>query len=277
MSFEYTTPAIIKCKLDEFMEMIDQFQDELSKKTHHIMRVGNNYPTILLHIAGKSILTTREILILCANGHPDGALSLSRNLYEQMMIVEFFELHRNDANFQEYIDDFFLSYAAQRNKCLRGIAEYIPEEESEKLKEEYEEIKQRANKDVKGEYWWTGFSNFSKLIKYIIQNQTDVNIRQLLVLHYARYKRACISLHASCMGNSNRIGKYTGFEVIDTSPTVYGHSTPLEFATISLITIIGFVCASFQIDSSKFLKPLNELAVYYQSQEKEDYERELVE
>lgn len=86
MSFEYTTPAITKWKLDDFMEVIDQFNDALADNTHHKICIGHDYQTILVHIAGKSILTTKEILTLCAHGYPDGALSLGRNLYEQMMI-----------------------------------------------------------------------------------------------------------------------------------------------------------------------------------------------
>ena len=83
MSFEYITPAIEKWKLNDFMEIIDGFEDVLADTTHHKMYVGNNYQTLLLHLAGKSILTSREIITLCALGYPDGALSLGRNLYER--------------------------------------------------------------------------------------------------------------------------------------------------------------------------------------------------
>ena len=110
MGFEYVTPAITRWKLDEFVKVIDEFEEELSDKVHHKMCVKNDYNTILLHIAGKSLITTREILTLCSFGYTDGALSLGRNLYEQMIIVGFFEIHKKDKNFQDYIADFFLSY-----------------------------------------------------------------------------------------------------------------------------------------------------------------------
>ena len=270
MGFEYTTPAIIKWELEKFMEIVDQFEDELADNTHHQMCVGNNYQTILLHIAGKSILTTREILTLCAHGYPDGALSLGRNLYEQMIIVAFFEMHKNDSDFQEYVDDFFLSYEVQRNKCLRDIAKYIPEEANDDLVKEYETLKNRANSEIKRDYWWTRCGTFSNLVCHVMEKQTDEKMNQFLGIHYARYKRACISLHASCMGNSNRIGNESGFEVVDTSPTLYGHSTSLLYVAISLIYIMGIVCETFKIDNVKYLKPLNELAIYYQNQEPKD-------
>ena len=97
MGFDYSTPAIIKWRLDDFMKIVDEFESAFADTVHHKTCVGQNYETILLHIVGKSLVTTREILTLCAHGYPDGALSLGRNLYEQMMIVSFFELHKNDS------------------------------------------------------------------------------------------------------------------------------------------------------------------------------------
>lgn len=270
MSFEYTTPTIEKWKLDMFMTAVDQFEDDLAEKTHHKIIVGNDYQTILLHIAGKSILTIREILTLCAHGYPDGALSLGRNLYEQMMIIAFFEMHKEDEDFCKYVQNFFLSSDVQRNKCLRDIEKYIPDDERENLLIEYYELKNRANCKLKGDYWWAQCNSFSDLVSCIMNEQTDEKMKQFLGIQYARYKRACISLHASCMGNSNRLGNDTGLEVIDTSPTVYCHSTPLIYAVVSLISIIGFVCSTFELDNAKYLNPLNELAVFYQREERED-------
>ena len=269
MSFEYTTPAIVKWKLDDFMDAIDQFEDSLARKTHHQMFVGKDYQTILIHISGKSILTARELLTLCAHGYPDGALSLGRNLYEQMMIVAFFETHKNDIDFQEYVDDFFLSYEVQRNKCLRNITKYLSDVAND-LDSEKERLKKQTKQQIKSDYWWARCDNFSHLVDCVVKAQADDDIRQFLGVHYARYKRACLSLHASCIGNSNRIGHATGFEVVDTSPTEYGHSGPLIFAAISLISITGFISAAFQIDNTKSLKQLNELAIFYQEQETKD-------
>ena len=273
MSFEYITLAIEKWKLNDFMEIIDRFEDVLADTTHHKIYVGNNYQTLLLHLAGKSILTSREIITLCALGYPDGALSLGRNLYEQMIIVAFFEMHKGDADFHNYVDDFFLSYEVQRNKCLRDVAKYIPDDNIDNLNNEYEELKNRTIHKIKGDYWWSGCNSFTDLISHVMQEQTEEKAKRFLGVHYARYKRACVSLHASCMGNSSRIGHYEGFEVVDTSSSMCGQSSPLVYSAISLISIIGFVCACFQIDSEKYIKPLNELAIYYQKQEYEDTQK----
>lgn len=269
MSFEYTTPVITMWRLDEFLDSINEFENHLADKVQDKEFESNSYEMALLHISGKSIVTAREVLTLCAHGYPDGALSLARNLYEQMMIVAFFNSHKKDEEFQDYIDDYCLNYEVQRNKSLRHISKYVPDN-NEKLVKEYEEIKNHAKHKIKGDYWWANCTSFSELISNIMCNQEDKKFHQYLGIHYARYKRACVSLHASCMGNSMRLGSTSGFNVIDTSPTEYGHSSPLIFAVVSLIYIIGCICNCFQIDATEILKSLNELAVYYQSNEQED-------
>lgn len=87
------------------------------------------------------MVTAREILTLCAHGYPDGALSLGRNLYEQMIVISFFEMHKDDVDFQEYVDDFFLNYEVQRNKCFRDIDRYIPDDGRTALEVEWENLK----------------------------------------------------------------------------------------------------------------------------------------
>ncbi len=272
MSFEYTTPVITKWKLDEFFDTINEFENLLADKVQDNEFESNSYEMALLHISGKSIVTAREVLTLCAHGYPDGALSLARNLYEQMMTVAFFESCKKQQDFQDYVDDYYLNYEVQRNKSLRHISEYVPDDNYEELVKEYEEIKKRAKHKIKGDYWWANCTSFSELISKIMRKQEDKEFHQYLGIHYARYKRACVSLHASCMGNSIRLGSTFGFNVVDTAPTEYGHTMPLVFALVSLIYIFGCVCALFKIDSANILKSLNELTVFYQSNEQEDKE-----
>ncbi len=270
MSFGYNTPAITKWRLDDFMKVINSFENAFAETVNHKMQIDHNYENILLYIVGKSLVTARGILTLCAHGYSDGALSLGRNLYEQMIIVLFFEMHKNDVDFQTYVDDFFLSYDVQRNKCLRDIGKYVPEKNNVALITDRESLKQHANREIKGDYWWTGYNTFSKLVDHVMISQTDNDFRKFFGIHYMRYKRACISLHAGCMGNSVRIGSNANFNVVDTSPSLYGQSTPLIYLTISLICIVRVVCTTFQIDYTEYLKALNELAVFYQKQESED-------
>lgn len=270
MSFEYSTLAITKWNLDDLLEIIDTFENVFSDAVHHKLTIKKDYNTILLHIAGKTLVTTRELVTLCAHGYSDGALSLGRNLYEQLMIVFFLEMHKNDSDFQDYVDDFFLSYEVQRNKCLRNIDKYIPDGNISNLNDEFEELKKRAKRKITNDYWWTGCATFSDLVSCVMADQTDPKLRIFFGKHYATYKRACISLHAGCMGNSIRIGSDAESNVVDTSPSMYGQSTPLVFAVTSLIGLIGTICSNFNIDGEYCLNGLNKLLLDYQQREKED-------
>lgn len=272
MGFEFTTPAIEKWQLDEFMSVIDEFEDAVADTVNHKFYTGNSYQMILLHIIGKVLLTSREVLSLCALGYPDGALSLARNIYEQMVIVSFFELHRNDAEFQSYVDDFFLSYEMQRNKMLQVCETHFPEGEMENLRIEKEKIKTKTKRNIHKDYGWSGLDNFAHLAESIINHEQDEDWHRFLGTQYIRYKRACLSLHAGCMGNMMRIGHDTGYGKVDTSPTLYGQSTPLVYMASSLILIVGVSCREFELDSKKNLERLNRLAITYQSQEECDVE-----
>ena len=46
---------------------------------------------LILNCTGKSLLTLCELILLCKNGFPDGALGLARNLFEQFIIISVFE------------------------------------------------------------------------------------------------------------------------------------------------------------------------------------------
>ena len=89
------------------------------------LKFSHNYKSLLFFMAGKSVVTMKEILCLVQCGYPEGALSLARNLYEQFVIAEFFHSHKANGNFQDYIDDFFADYEIQRNKLLLFSAEYV--------------------------------------------------------------------------------------------------------------------------------------------------------
>ena len=81
------------------------------------------------------------------------------------------------------------------------------------------------------------------------------------------YKRACLSLHSSCLGNSIRVGIDLPFNVIDTSPRIEGHGYVLYFATKSLILILGVACGLLNIEFGDYERKLDELISFYNTAE----------
>ena len=268
MALSYSTEVSKKWKLHELDEIIDSFEKEVYDyvETHKIYE-NCDYPNALLELCGKAIVTFREIITLISFGYPDGALSLARNLYEQMIFLCFFENRRNEEQFQDIIDDYYLNGAIKE----KMEAEYLYEHCSEnvvllqQVKEQIGELKQKAHrKPVKGDYWWAGVDSFAALVEKVRKEQLADAPEFVLFLHklHLVYKQACLMLHASSIGNAVRLGEKTK-NCVSTAPVKKGHGTPLWFATTSLICIVGVMCSNFGIDYSKYKETLNNLAMEF--------------
>lgn len=231
-------------------------------RVQHI-KTGNDYLNILLFAFGKSIMTMREIICLSTFGFPDGALSLARNIYEEFIVVSFFEKHRQDSDFQNYVDDYHLDYNIQRNKALKYEAAHF--DNSTVLKEIENETTKTAShrKITKQDFWWTGKGSFANVVEDIQNSETNPTVKTFLArLHFA-YKRACASIHASCLGNALRLGVDNNYIGIDNSPKINGHELPLYLATCAFILIVSITCKELQLDDKYMNKELNDLAAFY--------------
>ena len=269
MNCEHTNFIISKWKINEFEEIIREFHDNLSEITHHKVNIDDDYSTMLLHIVGKSILVSREVLTLCAHGYSDGAFSLGRNLYEQMVMLLYLNKHEQNDDFQRIINDLVLSYEYKRYKYLKDSCEYLPEIDKSEFDNALETFRKQTSTKISGDYWWANCANFAQLVQSVMQTKKNDKEYMFLGLQYARYKRACIALHAGCLGNVDRIGSDVGWGVIDTSPSVNRQGAPLMFAVVSMIYIIGSIGTHFRMDISKYVNRLNALAKFYQLKERE--------
>ena len=165
MEIDYYKENIEKWRLEELLTAINTFEEEFSTAVNQKGLNEENYQTILVNICGKTLVTSREVITLCANGYPDGALSLARNVFEQMIIVAFFEQRKDNSDFIEIVDKYFKNYTIQRNRILEDICGLQNDckkrrEYSKKIKE----FKVDNNIKVLTDYWWSGYASFSKLV-----------------------------------------------------------------------------------------------------------------
>ncbi|MCM1236001.1 MAG: DUF5677 domain-containing protein [Ruminococcus flavefaciens] len=218
-------------------------------------------------MAGKSILSMKEILCLIQCGYPEGALSLARNLYEQFVIADFFHTHRADGSFQDYIDDFFADYEIQQNKLLLFSAEHVENDIAAKQQAEQRiaKIRSNAHSKKKRDYWWANKDTFNDMAIDLIKRQTNPDFRKFTAMYHMIYKRACVSLHASCAGNILRLGDDSEFLGVDNRPRENGHSVPLLLGVYSFLCVTGIVCEEFEIDHADWKLRLNNLLIYYNS------------
>lgn len=266
MALDVYTECTKLWKLDNLSLIVDSVESYIADavRAQHI-KTGNNYLNILLFSFGKSVMTMREVICLSTFGFPDGALSLARNIYEEFIIVSFFEKHRQDSDFQNYVDDYHLDYNIQRNKSLRYEAAHFDNGTSlEEIDDETAKAKSVSHREItRQDFWWTGKGTFAKVVEDIQNSENDPNIKTFLSrLHFA-YKRACASIHASCLGNVLRLGVDNNYIGIDNSPKTNGHELPLYLATCAFILIVSITCKELQLDDKYMNKELNDLAAFY--------------
>lgn len=264
MPFGYTTEPIRKWRLNEFLDIIDSFEDELNAYVNNkVIPDVADYMNVVLNMCGKVFVTIREILTLCAHGYADGAMALSRNLFEQFVTLIFFESMRADDGFPEIVKDYYLDYDIQQSKAYKDYYKLRKSEKVKQYEQELKSLKQKASHKVSGVYWWTGRSNFADLVTFIYCNTEDEFSKNLLSDLAFSYKRACISIHACSLGNKLRLGNHHESNVIDTAPTIEGQPYVLWFAIASIIYILGITCNVTGIDFQISKEKLNELCAFY--------------
>lgn len=270
MALLFQSPRTEKWRLHELGAILDSIEDEIEVAIgRNQVKTGHNFQNLILRSAGKSIVNMREIITLVACGYPDGALSLSRNLFEQLIILVFFEGKRSSSDFNNYVEDFFTDYDIQRiNALIYECKKCIPDnaEGLTTLNEQLAKAKEKRHSQKGGTYWWSGHSTFYNLTESVIESQPQDAQRFLHVL-YLHYKRACIALHASCMGNELRLGTDPDFVGISTVQTEKGHGMPLWFATTSLNYILSCTFTTLELEYQKYEDVLFDLISFYREKE----------
>lgn len=256
-----------KYKLLEFNELLNKCEEKICNQIskYKIMESIDNH-NFLLYTIGKSFVTTRELIVLCWAGYPDGALSLARNIFEQFIIVAYVEDKRKMQGFGDLLERYNDDYLVQRAKALKFESQYvnINMRNTKNYEASIQKIKTKYKIDHRlGDYWWTEEKgmNFGKICDYVAKEnesmETFIRLMQLI------YKRACLSLHSSCMGNRIRLG--SDISGIDMGPWGNGQENALFLTASSLIYIVGTTFSCLNIDDKSELGLLNDLAGYYRS------------
>lgn len=267
MHLQLSQDCINKWRLEELDQFIVEFNNYVADAINNSkIEFKTDYTNIVINIAGKSLLVMREILFLAAAGYPDGALSLSRNLYEQFIILAFFESEKAHKEFPSLIINYFLDYKKRTQHDYKYEFQLNNENAlSEDTKNDSDDIIKSTHSKQRGDYWWTGQTSFRKLIEHVMSNVMDEYYAGFLSELHISYKRACTSLHASCRGNIIRLKEDFQPHMVDILPTYEAQCFPLWFATSTLIFIFGVTCKTLEISHDPYLGKLNELALFYKN------------
>ena len=157
------------CELEEIMQEIENVVQNAIQREN--IKTANDNLNFLLYTLGKSIVTIREIVLLCWAGYPDGALSLSRNIFEQFVHVAYIEGHEKSEELDSLLEKYNADYNYQRLKNLKWEAEYISQntEKVIRYQNEIDAIKQKYHvKNRLKDYWWAGLNSFSNMCEKVV-------------------------------------------------------------------------------------------------------------
>ena len=168
----------------------------------------------------RMTLSMCEILVLASNGYPNGAFSLSRQVYEGLVIMDYLRENSCDENL---IERFFDSSSIASLRLLRQAK--VDGQQSTQIEDQ--QLGDYSNKyssfcDAKGrfrDYWWAGKDfSFTKL-----SNQTRFKSNYM-------YKYSCEITHMSFLNSFLHLGNNENDILIGQSEE--GYHTPLWFAMI---------------------------------------------
>ena len=258
-------------QLNRLASQLDTFECLMDDKVTGKMKFYEDYSNILLQSAGKASLTLRAMLHLCVYGFPDSALILARQIYEQSIILCFFEQIKQQPDFEGHIKDYYADYDLQIAQYNKWQAENINKDPNDisKYQNQIDTIRQNAYSKKKGSYWWSGFSTFKDIVDFLFKSVDSRFVIHMKITHLL-YMRACKDVHVSVLGNALRLGSDSEICGVDNSAktTVYG--LPLYFAVSSFSLIAYIVFSNMNINGNKLIHELDELSDLYARIDREE-------
>ncbi len=218
------------------------------------LKTYDTFSKIIVESYSKAIITTKEILTLLYNGFPEGAMALSRILYESMVVMRFLYSHKdNEQLLQRYIDDFSVKVSRDKIKYYSYILEYsqddnerneaqrlkvIARKEHNKLKDKYSEfLSYNKQGNYLHDYWWIGDVLPSRSFGAVQNEMTLENLKILYVL-------SCYRAHSGVVGNAVRFGTMLDESTPSTKGSLNGFQVPLCFSLVcfGILTETTFDC-----------------------------------
>ena len=259
-SFENWKENILFWKIDELEQIVTALEHAFGEalSTQKNMR---DYANIQIRAYAHAIIVMKEILCLIKSGFPDGALTLARRLYEQIVMLSFFEKRKNQADFDELVQRYYDSHTILAYTDQKLAADFFKnQKQSNNLRNKINKRKKKythllPKNSYVPDYWWTGEQNIDSF--GAMQKEYDNPFGKIL------YKRACLSTHVSAMGNFALLGRPELDRKIYTSATFSGHQIPLILSVYSFGDMSSIVFNNLQIQLPDNYEKLMELVHYY--------------
>ena len=156
--------------LNQFAELLNLCREELSKLT---LVEDRTYEYAIGRAYSKVLLSCCEIYLLLNNGFPEGALALSRSVYEALVVISILLKGKKENN-TDLIDKFFDAAEISALKIDQDRAEWVSKTDpncqlaTEIEKEITNKLQEYTNKHKRKDfrdYWWADAATFADLAK----------------------------------------------------------------------------------------------------------------
>lgn len=219
--------------LNAFRKAIDACRSDLSKAT---IQEEHTYRYAVIRSYSKVLIRSCEIYILMKEGYPEGAFSLSRSLFEALIIIEKL-LDGASNNDSLLLQRFFDAVHIAQLIADIGILKDFPNDNSksplflEYLKKDQATLQQYQTKypkaNFKSSYWWTGAATFRDLADNSKLGKNPA------------YKFICDHVHFNAYSALNYLHQNEGSLLLGT--THEGLKFPLRHSTLYLFTIAKII------------------------------------
>ena len=108
-SFESWKENILFWKIDELEQIVSSLENAFGEALS-TQKTARDYANIQIRAYAHAIIVMKEILCLIKSGFPDGALALARRLYEQNVMLSFFEKRKTQAGFDDLVQRYYDSH-----------------------------------------------------------------------------------------------------------------------------------------------------------------------
>lgn len=243
--------------------------------TNDLLKIPNTFTRVVSESYSKAIITTKEILTLLYHGYPEGAMALSRILYESMVIMRFLYVHRDDERLLErYIDDYYVKVSRDRIKYCNYLLEYSQSdeerEEAQRLKiearKEYNKLKEKYSDFLSynkqgnylHDYWWIGDVMRNRNFGAI---QNEITLENLKIL----YVLSCYRAHSGIVGNSVRFGTILDETVLSTKGSLDGFQIPLCFSLVCFGILTETMFSTVSVDCGDIISKIEKIIEPYEN------------
>lgn len=243
--------------------------------SNDLLKIPNTFTRVVSESYSKAIITTKEILTLLYHGYPEGAMALSRILYESMVIMRFLYVHRdNEQLLERYIDDYYVKVSRDRIKYCNYLLEFS---QSEEEKEEAQRLKIEARKEYNKlkdkysdflsynkqgnylhDYWWIGDVMRSRNFGAI---QNEITLENLKIL----YVLSCYRAHSGIVGNSVRFGTILDQTTLSTKGSLDGFQIPLCFSLVCFGILTETMFNTVSVDCEKIIDGIEEIIAPFEN------------